>query len=91
MANLQWNSSDFQDFEVVPTVFITPYTLEKLDDTQLAGLATQISTKIKSLLQAHSVREIQLDCDWTASTKENIFRYSVKYAYILQMQYLVAL
>lgn len=73
MASLQWNSSDFQEFEIVPTVFITPHTLEKLNDAQLAGLATQISNKIKTLLQAHAIREIQLDCDWTASTKEKYF------------------
>ena len=60
---------------VVPVVFITPAVLYQLDRFSSEALAHNLS----GLLQYNCARagihpkEIQIDCDWTASTKEIYF------------------
>ncbi len=64
---------DYKDYRIVPVVFITNESLKK-------GTPKILATNIKRLIDEISSHhfnqlhgEIQLDCDWTESTKELYF------------------
>lgn len=74
-SSLNWLGR--QKIELIPTVFITNQTLLKLTDDQLPGLAGKINALLESLLPASAAKklqEIQLDCDWTAQSKDRYFQ-----------------
>lgn len=63
--------------QIVPTVFITNETIQLLDSSSVTALAEQIggllqSTRDQQLPDA-AIREIQMDCDWTATTRDRYF------------------
>lgn len=69
-----------------PVVFITNRTFEKLADSSCEWLAQKVANKINaissSLESAHpdaakadKEKEIQIDCDWTAGTKDRYFHF----------------
>ena len=65
-----------EDVEIIPVVFITNRTLVNLPDSLLSQLSNNIYKKIfakLSLFEAHTTKEIQLDCDWTETTREKYF------------------
>lgn len=70
-----WLSS--HPIEIVPTVFITNECMQQVRSSQLHELAANIHELIASvaqlLSQTNTIPEIQLDCDWTATTKDNYF------------------
>ncbi len=57
--------------EIVPTVFITNRVFERLSLDQIEDLSIKVLGQINKLLKNH--KEIQLDCDWTLSTKNKYF------------------
>lgn len=59
----------------VPVVFITNETLRHCSLRQMPRLADHILQKINSMTEHSyvSYREIQIDCDWTVSTRERYF------------------
>ena len=63
--------------EVVPTVFITNRTFQALDETGVDTLGARmlrLLTKLeRQLPEQIEVREWQLDCDWTATTRPAFF------------------
>jgi len=62
--------------EIIPVVFITNRTFTNLPDSLIPELSNNIYKKIfakLSLFENQSVKEIQLDCDWTKSTREKYF------------------
>lgn len=62
--------------EIIPVVFITNRTLVRLPDSLITELAQNIYKKILaklSLFDNQNIKEIQLDCDWTETTKEKYF------------------
>jgi len=61
----------------VPVIFITNETLRKTDKAQLEMLAKNCTKLLnQKCIQAHiQPTEIQMDCDWTQSTKEKYFRF----------------
>lgn len=64
--------------EYVPVVFITNRTFQKLNDYSLESVAKNISNLINEICEKNSipqVSEIQIDCDWTASTMTNYFTF----------------
>ncbi len=68
--------------EIVPTVFITNFTFEKLALADVPVLAQNVSDKLKRMMEENrhpnhpkTFQEIQFDCDWTASTREKYFRF----------------
>ncbi|MCU0391507.1 MAG: hypothetical protein MUE81_10345 [Thermoflexibacter sp.] len=72
---------DFKDslpkLPIVPVVFITNESLQKLADSLVSDLAEKILSKIEGMnLKSDSLKvtEIQIDCDWTDSTRERYFR-----------------
>lgn len=69
--------------QVIPTVFITNECIQKLDSADAETLALQIWELIKVTRNTNQwlsrnsfadTSEIQIDCDWTASTKNKYFR-----------------
>ena len=62
---------------IVPVVFLTPRSLPELDAiTRLASDLLQKFAHYRSRYQKMGKRvpELQLDCDWTATTQERFFR-----------------
>ena len=65
-----------EKLQLIPTVFITNECIQKIRPEQCAPLAENIHKLIRGIITANaidSVQEIQIDCDWTASTKEKYF------------------
>ena len=61
---------------IVPVVFITNEVLTKLDTQAIQPLAANIAnlvTQIKNRNHLKPTPELQLDCDWTAGTKDKYF------------------
>lgn len=61
--------------EIVPTVFITNRTIQQLSQAQILDLAKNILLKINELCKEKAIhyQEIQLDCDWSKTTKSKYF------------------
>lgn len=65
------------DVEWVPTVFITNRSLTLLPVQEVPPFAEKLVSKVLELtetLNLSAVPEVQLDCDWTQSTREVYFR-----------------
>ncbi|MEO6646636.1 MAG: hypothetical protein ABIN89_09550 [Chitinophagaceae bacterium] len=63
-------------YTIIPTVFITNECMQKLAATQVKALAGKILSLIKNITSVNNisaVQEIQMDCDWSAATKDNYF------------------
>lgn len=70
------DTKDVPNIEVIPVVFITNRTLKNIPNSSIAALSQNIHKKIFSklaLFENLSINEIQLDCDWSESSKENYF------------------
>lgn len=78
VAKLQAAREQLQGgIRVIPTVFITNNCIQKIDPSQIKKLAEDIYTLMTEIKQASgfdSIPEIQIDCDWTAATKEKYFQ-----------------
>lgn len=63
--------------QVVPTVFITNETIQLLDSPAVLSLADQIAALVQGTRDQQfpgaAIREIQIDCDWTATTRDRYF------------------
>jgi hypothetical protein len=61
---------------IIPTVFITNSCILHLKPAAAAALAQKISRLIDDLSAQHNfqnIPEVQIDCDWTAATKDAYF------------------
>ncbi len=61
---------------IVPTVFISNECIYKIDTGQIALLAQKIFTLTQKLVSNNGlqqIKEVQIDCDWTATTKDKYF------------------
>lgn len=67
-ATLKFATGVPQGMDVVPTVFVLPECL-KQDRLQLAALIVRRIVQMNETNDVHNVREIQIDCDWTRSTR----------------------
>ncbi len=64
------------NFQIIPTIFITNECLYKMDASQCAALAANILALVNNMVtlnKINTVLQIQIDCDWTAETKEKYF------------------
>lgn len=65
-----------QKLGVIPTIFITNECIQKISLEQCGPLAENIYKLINDIAvinKIDSIKEIQIDCDWTASTKDKYF------------------
>ena len=76
LANVRVGATPLPTREIVPVVFITNRTMARTDSVDLPALATRMAGKLRAL-SAHfpgsRVVEWQLDCDWTATTRDRYF------------------
>lgn len=71
-----------QDIEIIPTTFITlePFwyywILDSARECRNHDLANKIVTRLLKMAQVQNivVKEVQFDCDWTASTEDDFFQ-----------------
>jgi len=77
-AEIIWKEPIPEDIELVPTVFITNRSLKKIPLEKIEELADSIFKKIMVLSADkffnRNISEIQIDCDWSGTTKEKYFR-----------------
>ncbi len=65
-----------KNIRIVPTVFITNESIQKTDSTQINIIAKNITKLIEAITTTYKIntaKEIQIDCDWTATTKQKYF------------------
>lgn len=63
-------------FKMVPVIFITNESLQNISDLQVPVLASKMSKHLKGLLDQFDIfapQEIQLDCDWSETTRQKYF------------------
>lgn len=60
----------------VPTVFITNESLLQVDSLQAVNIGEKIAELVNRMIASNKlegIREIQIDCDWTATTRNRYF------------------
>lgn len=62
---------------IIPTLFITNECMLLLDSTKIASLSNDIhnllSATVANHFPAQNISEIQIDCDWTAASRDKYF------------------
>ncbi|UFH30966.1 hypothetical protein LNP04_13385 [Chryseobacterium sp. C-71] len=64
--------------EIIPTIFITNRTFFEINESDIEFLAESIHQLIQKKVKEYklaSSNEIQIDCDWTAGTKDDYFKF----------------
>ena len=63
--------------KIIPAVFITNECIQKINTSQVNELAGRIVLLVKNIqvnsLPGLKINEVQIDCDWSSSTKEKYF------------------
>jgi hypothetical protein len=65
-----------QDINIIPVIFITNECIFKIDRGKIPVFAEKIlslTNAVKLNNHLKNINEIQIDCDWTAATKEKYF------------------
>lgn len=73
-ATLTFSDSIADSIEVVPVV----YVLNECMKTLPTGIAEKLVNRIWQMCETNGIaapKELQIDCDWTASTRENYFKF----------------
>ena len=82
VGNLTVTTKIPEQLKIVPVVYITNETLQRIKSTVCDSLAARISQKIHSKIAANGlsqqVKEWQLDCDWSAKTRQKYFAILLK-------------
>ena len=75
LAQLQGETILPADLGIVPTLFITNRTLRNISDEDLSKLSNNIYDKIIEISSVNnwSIKEVQIDCDWSGQTKAKYF------------------
>ena len=76
VGSLRVVTNKIPDIEIIPVVFITNRTFLNIPDSGVSDLALKVFSKIKSQVSEFNhlnIKEIQLDCDWTETTKSKYF------------------
>lgn len=63
---------------ITPVVFITNETLQQADTSQVNTLAVNVNKLLSSIIRNNKLavsNEVQIDCDWTQSTKDKYFNF----------------
>ncbi|SHF77314.1 hypothetical protein [Pedobacter caeni] len=63
--------------KIIPVIFITNQTFEKLSPAGIDSLAMQSNQLLQRLAAAQKInyQRVQFDCDWTLGTKEKYFQF----------------
>ncbi len=68
-ATLKFATDVPQGIDIVPTVFVMPECLRQ-DRSRLASLIVKRAVQMNETNDVYNVKEIQIDCDWTQSTRQ---------------------
>ena len=68
-ATLKFATDVPQGIDIVPTVFVMPECLRQ-DRSRLASLIVKRVGQMNETNDVYNVKEIQIDCDWTQSTRQ---------------------
>lgn len=64
---------------IIPTVFITNECMRSIDSSEVPGLAMRVHELLTGIVHhlpaTLAIPEIQMDCDWTATSKKNYFAF----------------
>lgn len=66
------------DKQIVPTVFITNPTLIGISSEEIKFLAESVHHLVQKKIEEYHLKvnnEIQIDCDWTAGTRDDYFKF----------------
>lgn len=77
LAEVRIDTHGLTGREIIPTIFITNRTMQRIQTHQIPLLADRIITKIEILrtpIIHHPIPEIQIDCDWTQTTRAPFFQ-----------------
>jgi len=77
ITHIQFRTSPPSGFIIIPVIFITNETLQFVPIEQIDILGEQMIKLIQNISIVNSLlpsSEIQIDCDWTANTKEKYFQ-----------------
>ncbi|KMQ66182.1 hypothetical protein ACM46_01045 [Chryseobacterium angstadtii] len=72
------NASFQTDKTIVPTVFITNQSMYHISAEEIKFLAKNIDDLVKKKAKEYGLKmnnEIQIDCDWTAGTRDDYFKF----------------
>lgn len=74
-ATIRFNNSVPKGIEIVPTIYIENYAMEKMRLKE-DEYAEKILRRVKAMCLRNKLtfRELQLDCDWTKGTRTHFFR-----------------
>lgn len=78
-SELKLKQKDIHVIEIIPTVYIRNTVFKNTSKEELTELAENIYSLVKKryienfLFSKNTLKEIQIDCDWTENTKENYF------------------
>ena len=72
LAEVILDTTGLEDITIIPAIFITNRSLKNYPLEKMEDLGMHILNKIFEIKQ--DIPEIQMDCDWTGSTKEKYFR-----------------
>lgn len=82
LASIQIDTAGLQDLELIPVIYITNRTWDHVEsEAQLETLMQRVFAKIDALAQPldkPNFPEIQIDCDWTASSRRIYFAFLEK-------------
>lgn len=66
------------EIEVVPTIYITLEAMRRIGLDGCENYAEMLVKRVLAMMSAHeisNVKQVQLDCDWTASTRDIYFEF----------------
>lgn len=66
-------NNEVYGFEIKPVIYITTGVFENIDSTKIKDLASKTAERIKRIHKQEEIKEVQFDCDWTASIQEKYF------------------
>jgi hypothetical protein len=75
-GQIQFSENPDTSLTVIPAVFITNESVRQLSAAAIPKLADNIISLVEKTCSSFSINkvpEVQIDCDWTAGTKENYF------------------
>jgi hypothetical protein len=75
IAKLSFRDSILPEYEVIPVVYIVNKVFEKMNQSTIEDLKDKIYKQIQHIARENNIAfaELQIDCDWTESTRVKFF------------------
>lgn len=75
LGKIVFDDHNFYSAEIVPVVYITNRVITNINTNQVATVATHLLKQVQSIAKSgvFSFTELQIDCDWTETTRAKYF------------------